>query len=141
MTLSQHIATASILSFLTNIPVVGFIIGFLSHIILDILEPQEYKINFTKVNNDKDIIMLEVLLSLALFYYSLGNIVIFLTVIGGILPDLIDGILSIIDRSRYQKGKHLFWFHRSNGEELTMSKRKTMILSIILTIITFIFIY
>lgn len=55
-------------------------------------------------------------------------------VIGALLSDIIDSILVIIDRERYNKGKHLFWFHRPRQQE-ELSKKFTMFLSIILLMI------
>jgi hypothetical protein len=58
------------------------------------------------------------------------------TIFGALFPDILDGILSIIDQSRYQKGRHFFWFHRpSKKKKKTMSKKLTMIVSVVLFLI------
>ena len=134
MTESQHIAVASLLSKLTGNPIVAFIVGFASHAVLDIIEPQEHKINIRK---DTDMILLEVLLSATMIIMFRGNPVILCGIIGGILPDVIDGTLSIINRDRYMTGNHLFWFHRPRDSR-EMSKKVTMLVSIVLTFVVLI---
>lgn len=131
MTTSQHIATARILSKLTAIPILSIIIGFISHIILDSIEPQEYKINVFKP--DKDILVIEVFVSLILLISARNYYII----IGALLPDITDGILTLINRDRYYSGEHLFWFHKSNNQK-TMSKKMTIMLSILLLIVVII---
>ena len=121
---------------LTGIPILGFLIGLISHAILDSIEPQEYSINAFKP--DKDILFIEFILSSLLICLAWGNTLILYSILGGILPDIIDGFLSLIDKSRYMSGNHLFWFHKANSNIKEMSKEKTIIISIILFIVTLI---
>lgn len=134
MTETQHIATANIITSICSIvnPFHAFIMGFVSHIALDIIEPQEYKVNLFDFRKDKFYIILEVIMTVILIVLSFRNTVYFFAMLGSILPDLIDGIDSLINREHYQKGTHIFPWHNTNGQVKTLSKVQTIILSIIL---------
>ena len=131
MTTTTHIATAKLLSVLTLNPFVAFVIGFGSHAVLDVIEPQEYSVNLFSWGKDRGFIILEIILTLTLIALSFFNRIYLFAMLGAILPDLIDGIACIINPERYEKGEHIFPFHRPKQvKELT--KLQTILLSTVL---------
>lgn len=131
MTTSQHTSTAILLSKLSGNSFIAFIIGFLSHFILDIIEPQEYRSNMLSFD-DIDYKLTEIILTVTLLIYTNS----YWIILGALLPDIIEAILVLFDRERYNTGNHFFWFHRGQSKR-EMTKRQTIILSFILFILAF----
>ncbi len=132
MTISKHITIATILASFVNIPIIGFVIGFISHAVLDSLPQQQYQFNLFKP--DKFIVAIESLIIVIMIYVIKGNTVLIMSFTGAVIPDIIDGLLSIINKNRYKTGNHLFFFHKLKGQT-SRSRKQTIILSLVFFLI------
>ena len=134
LTPSQHISIATILANEADTNFEAFVYGFVSHAVTDQISPQHYNFDLFNPSANYDIIALEGILSLYQIYkadekerYAIA---------GALAPDIIDGSLVLIDRSRYYEGNHLFPFHEADISR-TLSKKSTIILSVSLVAIQF----
>ena len=134
MNISKHISISFTLGLFMPNYTAAVVMGLVSHAILDLLPQRQYKINLFQPGEDKDILAVEIAISAILLYLSLTsyNWVLIATILAGISPDIIDGILAILNNQRYEQGEHLFWFHKPNN-----STQRTKLQSVILSIILF----
>ena len=94
----------------TGVPAVDLVVGMASHAFLDELV-DEPVINWTdphELRRNGLWIAWQIVGALAVMYFSRS----WWGMLGGVLPDLIDGARSLVNRSAWMKGQHLFWFHR-----------------------------
>lgn len=135
----SHVSTGGLLGFLFPnfcpwlIPV-AIIIGFISHWILDILF-----IEFSPFPLRKYWwwVTLQGAFAICLLYSTAFTLT-FWTIVGSLLPDIIDGIYSAFNPEAWRQGKLLIWFHRSNGEQQETIKLKSNIfMALALAIIYF----
>jgi len=139
LTPSQHMAVANIITQEDNSPLTAFTKGFISHAITDMLEPRQYHFDiFNPEKKDYKIILAEGLLMGFQLYYFRDSSAHKYAMIGALAPDIIDGLLSLIDRDRYLKGNHLFFWHRPYNFEI-MTKKETIETSVVLTGLTILF--
>lgn len=138
-TVSQHIITGRAMGRAADSPEEAFVLGFLSHALFDYTKPQHYILDFwNPEKKDMDLILLEALISLYVLNQCRNNKLELYAVAGALLPDIIDGALSIANQERWYEGDHLFpWHDRRNVENMT--KEETMGLSLTLFAANFAF--
>ncbi len=128
----------------------AFGLGFTSHAIMDLLDP-DYVVNWFNFSNLRPVIFyvgIQLIFTLLLLkhIFSEGNkspvkikIKLF-AIAGGILPDIIDGFYSLINPAAWYNGNLLFFFHRSHGHTYIMSMGATLAISLSLYFIRIYFI-
>lgn len=114
----------------------AFLLGILSHAVLDSIDPHNYAPNWTNnksIQADIDFILLEFFIAgkRLIEVWGSGDTKRMWGVIGAIAPDIIDGIYSLKCPRCWQKGELLLPWHKAEyGPSRRMSKNATMILSI-----------
>lgn len=99
----------------TGVPAVDLVAGMVSHAFLDELV-DEPVINWTdpgELRRNGLWIAWQIVGALAVMYLSRS----WWGMLGGVLPDLIDGARSLVNRSAWMRGQHLFWFHRHSPDK------------------------
>lgn len=146
--LLTHVSVADILGkilYTVKKPFIVFLIGCLSHGILDIVDNEHY-INISKgasLSSEIDFIAFETsgLLIKAHDIFRDENIskrqIRIAAVFGALAPDIIDGIYSLIHPEKWQHGELLFPFHRYVHKDKPSSKLSTMNKAVIVTLISF----
>ena len=135
-----HVATGGILGMLLPsspwMILVGLCLGFLSHWILD-----EYFLEFSPFPLSKFWWWIAAQGAFAVYLvYSTDFTVIFWTILGSILPDIIDGIYAGINPVAWHKGELLIWFHRSKEQQREDLSFKTNIFFAITFAITYLYV-
>ena len=130
-TTSQHISVAVFLSDYTQTNTEAFIVGFLSHAVLDSVRPQMYRFDLFRPVNNGDIIVLETGLSLYQIWKYRHHEKILYAIAGSLTPDFIEGVFVLNNRKRWYEGNHIFPWH-SNSTDNRYSKEETIIFSLVL---------
>jgi len=129
MLLSVHATVGAIIGENVNTPLLAFVLGFISHFILDVLPHGDEELVKAYRNDFKNRGMLyliffdivsTIILMLLLFYFhkiSLGMTVIW-GVIGGIAPDIMVAIYEITHKHFHRTHKFHFWTHDKIGHHL-----------------------
>ena len=128
---SQHISLGLLLTEDIDDNFTAFSIGFASHIIADYFPLQQYRFDIFNPSGNWDIVLLEGFLSAYLLYDNWDNEPARWAIIGSLAPDIIDGIMSMLDRKRWYSGEHFFSFHQSSNQK-RKSKEATMLFSIVM---------
>ena len=128
---SQHISLGLLITENIECNITAFALGFVSHAATDSLPIQQYRFDLFNPSGNWDIVLLEGFLSAYLLYDNWHDEAARWAIIGSLAPDIIDGILSIIDRQRWQSGNHLLPFHESRNNR-NKSKEYTMLFSIVM---------
>ena len=135
---SQHISLGLLLTEDIDNNITAFTVGFVSHIIADYFPLQQYRFDiFNPSTEDADIILLEGFLSGYLIWDNWQDETAKWAIIGSLAPDIIDGILSLIDRQRWYDGRHTMPFHSVNDYSRRKNKVETMLFSIIMFTLNF----
>ena len=134
---SQHISVGLLLTEDIDDDITAFTVGIAFHVIADYFPIQQYRFDVFNPSGNWDIVLLEIFLSTYLLYKNWHDRTSRWAIFGSLLPDIIDGILSIIDRQRWYDGRHTMPFHRANEYATRKSKPETMIFSLTLASIHF----
>ncbi|PIQ67258.1 hypothetical protein COY25_04700 [Candidatus Uhrbacteria bacterium CG_4_10_14_0_2_um_filter_41_7] len=118
MTLSTHTAIGAIIGFSFGNPIVGFILGFISHFLVDMIPhgdseiADQYKVQKVNVKKILAYMMIDavtaIILIVTLFETRSADntAVLGASIAGSVLPDLLVGIYEVT------KSKYLLWFNR-----------------------------
>ena len=134
---SQHISVGLMVTENIECNITAFTLGFASHIIADLFPLQQYRFDIFNPSGNWDIVLLEGFLSAYLLYDKWENETDRWAIIGSLAPDIIDGILSLIDRQRWYDGQHIMPFHRANDYSQRKNKVETMLFSIVVFTLNF----
>lgn len=135
-----------------NNSITAFSLGFISHIFLDNLE-NDFVVNwfnFSKLKYALPFVLFQIIAAVILVWVFIYNnkkysskytTLRISAVIGAIIPDIIDGVYSIINPTAWYEGQLLFPWHSIDVglESKVMSMHLTMIITIIFIIFRYLF--
>ena len=129
---SQHISVGLMITEDVECNITAFSVGFVSHAATDLFPIQQYRFDLFNPSGNWDIVLLEGFLSAYLLYDNWHDETARWAIIGSLAPDIIDGVLSILDRQRWYDGRHTMPFHRVNDYSQRKNKIETMLFSVIM---------
>lgn len=129
-----------------NQPLVASILGFFSHAVLDKLD-NDYTIDATTVDTilkDADFLTLQI----GGVGYKLYEILVkeddeqtkimrLAAILGAVSPDIIDGVYSLCNPEKWQKGELLMPFHRGGSRTPRQTKEQSMAKSGMIGLLSF----
>ncbi|MFO7815929.1 MAG: hypothetical protein R6V14_09445 [Halanaerobiales bacterium] len=135
-----------------NNPFTAFSLGFASHALLDNLE-NDFVVNWFNISRLRyafPFLMFQIIAAIILIWIFIYNnkkysskytILRICAVVGAIIPDIIDGVYSIVNPAAWYEGKLLFPWHSidAGAQDKIMSMHMTMIITVVFIIMRFLF--
>ena len=112
VSLAQHVIVGDWLAQQVDTPWQAFAVGFISHAVLDYLPVQQAVVDPFKPH-EYGLFWGEIIIAIWVLSDAVECRKRTWGIIGALTPDIIDGVMTVIAPDRWQRGEHLFPWHRS----------------------------